>query len=106
MGSSLVTDTMPAICTGIMVMLSAGRSPAAPGVTHRMDTVPAPAMTTVSVASNWTPPPLSNSAPAGIVPFPVAVKLPTAQVAAVRRCPVLGKMYASKASPVRLAGSS
>ena len=44
------------ICTGIMVMLSAGRSPAAPGVTHRMDTVPAPAMTTVSVASNWTPP--------------------------------------------------
>ena len=52
------------------------------------------------------PPWLSNSVPAGTVPVPVTVTSPRAKVAAVRSSPVLGTMYRSRSSPVRLAGSS
>ena len=74
----MVTDTIPAICTGIRVTLPAGRFPSGPATRHWMGTVPLSEMATVSVAWNWTPPELSNRSPAETVPFPMTVSAPTA----------------------------
>ena len=76
--SELDTDTMPAICTGIMVTLPAGKFPTAPGVVQRMGTSPLPEISTVAVAANWMPPADSKRSPSLTVPLPVTCRMPDA----------------------------